>query len=128
MTTSILISKLNFINQGNEKEHVKISNTAMFHKHRLMIDLYRRKDSSYKAWPDTKTKHTTGKSKPKLVSGRIVRLIHQSITKRHQFENCDYHKVCMADGLNGQALPVHHTKPYKKYSFQNDGTSRYFGL
>ena len=69
MTTSILILKLNFINQGNEKEHVKISNTAMFHKRRLMIDLYHGKDSSYKAWPDTKTKHTTGKSKPKLVSG-----------------------------------------------------------
>ena len=66
MTTSILISKLNFINQGNEKEHVKISNTAMFHKRRLMIDLYHRKDSSYKAWPDTKTKHTTVKSKTKI--------------------------------------------------------------
>ena len=28
----------------------------------------------------------------------------------------------MADELNGQALPVHHTKPYKNYNFQNDGT------
>ena len=34
----------------------------------------------------------------------------------------------MADELNGQALPFHHTKPYKKDNFQNDGTSRYFGL
>ena len=29
----------------------------------------------------------------------------------------------MADELNGQALlAVHHTKLYKNYSFQNDGT------
>ena len=34
----------------------------------------------------------------------------------------------MADQLNGQALPVHHTKPYKNYNLQNDGTSRYFGV
>ena len=34
----------------------------------------------------------------------------------------------MADELNGQALPVHHTKPYKYYNFQNDGSSWYFGL
>ena len=26
----------------------------------------------------------------------------------------------MADELNGQALPVHHTNPYKNYNFQND--------
>ena len=39
---------------------------------------------------DTETKHTTGKSKPKLVSGPIVRVIHQSMAKRHQFENCNY--------------------------------------
>ena len=37
-------------------------------------------------------------------------------------------RFCMADELNGQALPVHHTNPYKNYNFQNDGTSRYFGL
>ena len=28
----------------------------------------------------------------------------------------------MADELNGQALPVHHTNPYKSYNFQNAGT------
>ena len=32
----------------------------------------------------------------------------------------------MADELNGQALPVHHTNPYKIYNFQNDDTSWYF--
>ena len=37
-------------------------------------------------------------------------------------------RCCMADELNRQALPVHHTKPYKNYNFRNDGTSRYFGL
>ena len=34
----------------------------------------------------------------------------------------------MADELNGHALPVHLTNPDKNYNFQNDGTSRYFGL
>ena len=46
-----------------------------------------------KAWLDTLQKYTTGKSKPKLVSGPIVRLVHQSTAKRHQFGNCDYYKV-----------------------------------
>ena len=27
-----------------------------------------------------------------------------------------------------EGLPIHHTNPYKSYHFQNDGTSRYFGL
>ena len=40
------------------------------------------------------TKQANRKSKPKLVSGPIVcTVIHQSIAKRHQFENCDYYKV-----------------------------------
>ena len=34
----------------------------------------------------------------------------------------------MADELKGQALPIHRTKPYKNYNFQNDGTSQYFVL
>ena len=34
-------------------------------------------------------------------------------------------RFCMPDELNGHALPVHHTKPS---NFQNDSTSRYFGL
>ena len=34
----------------------------------------------------------------------------------------------MTDELNGQALTVHRTNPYKNYNFQNDGTSRFFGL
>ena len=37
-------------------------------------------------------------------------------------------RFCMADELNGHALPVHHTNPYKNYNFQNDGTLCYFGL
>ena len=56
---------------------------------------------SYKVWPGTKTKHSTGKSgKPKLylVSGPIGRVIHQSIAKRHQFENCRFYKVLMPNG------------------------------
>ena len=47
-------------------------------------------------------------------------VIHQSIAKCHQFENCDLYKVFYGS--------VHHTKPYRYYNFQNDGTSRYFGL
>ena len=35
----------------------------------------------------------------------------------------------MADELNGHALPVHQTNPYKNYNCQNhDGTLRYIGL
>ena len=48
--------------------------------------------------------------------------MHESIAKRHQFENCDYCKV-----LYGRwAERAHHTKPYKNYNFQNDGTSGHF--
>ena len=40
-----------------------------------------------------------------------------------------FRRFCMTDELNGQALAVHHTKPYTlSYHFQSDGTSRYFGL
>ena len=53
-------------------------------------------------------------------------VIGQSIVKHHHFENCDFYEV-LAE-LNGQALPVHHAKLYNNYNFQNDGTSRYFGL
>ena len=42
---------------------------------------------------NTRTKHTTGKSKPKLVSGPIVRVIHQSIAKRRHFGNFNFYKV-----------------------------------
>ena len=34
-------------------------------------------------------------------------------------------RFCMADELNGQALLFYHTK---HYNFQNDDTSRYYGL
>ena len=53
-------------------------------------------------------------------------------TKISKWTNCQSHtpkyrkapsRFCMADELNGQALPVHHTNPYKNYNFQNDGTS-----
>ena len=39
-------------------------------------------------------------------------------------------RFCMADKLNGQGLPVRHTKPYKNWNFQNDGAFnlRYFGV
>ena len=54
----------------------------------------RKYGSAYEAWTDKIQQQTTGKSKPKLVSGPIVsKLIHQSIAKRHQFENCDYYKL-----------------------------------
>ena len=40
----------------------------------------------YKAWVNV-----TGKSKPKLVSGSILRVVDQSITKRRRFENCSFY-------------------------------------
>ena len=58
----------------------------------------------------TQKQNTPEKSKPKLVSGPDFRIIHPSIRKSHQFENC---RFCMADKLNGHGLPVCHTEPYK---------------
>ena len=60
----------------------------------------------HKAWLDTKTKHTTGKSKRKLVSGPIVRVIHRELSLKIVVFK-------MADTMNGQGLPVRHTEPYK---------------
>ena len=74
---------------------------------------------SSKVWRNIKTKHTTGKSKPKLVSGPIVRVIHQSVVKRWHFGNFNFYKVLYV---------VCHTEPYKKYNFQIDGASQYFGV
>ena len=37
-------------------------------------------------------------------------------------------RFCMANELNGQGLPVHHTQPYKNWNFQKDCASRYFGV
>lgn len=39
----------------------------------------------------------------------LLRVIGPSITKRHHFENYKFYK--MVDELNGQTLPVYHTKP-----------------
>ena len=75
--------------------------------------------------PKHKNKETTGKgwsvdqfseSYTKVLRSTIILKITITI------------RFCMADELNGQALPVQHTNPYKRYNFQNDGTSRYFGL
>ena len=59
----------------------------------------------------------------------VISLCSSSYTKVSRSAiNLKIARFCMADELNGQALPVHHTKPYKNYNFQNDGTSWYFGL
>ena len=81
--------------------------------------LYHRYYSSCKAWPDTKTKHTTGKSKLKLVSGPIVRVIHQSIGKRHQFENCDYYEVLYGRWTERASLAHSPYKSLLKLQFSN---------
>ena len=83
---------------------------------------------STKVWPNTKTKHTTGKSQPKLVSGPVGRLIHQSSAKRRHFGNLNFCKVMYGERASLARQFVCHTKPYKNYNFQIDGASRYFGL
>ena len=45
----------------------------------------------YKVCPNTKTKHTTGKSTAKLVRGQVFRIRDQSVAKRHHFEH--FYKV-----------------------------------
>ena len=40
-----------------------------------------------------------------LVSGPVLRVIHQSIAKHHHFENCDFIRSCIADELNGKLCP-----------------------
>ena len=75
------------------------------------LDLYHGHDNSYKTWPSTKLKHATGKSKPKLVSGPILKVRDQSITKRRRFQDCNLYEVRMENKLNGQGLPLHRTKP-----------------
>ena len=39
------------------------------------------------------SKHTTGKSNPKLVGEPIFGVRDQNIMKCHQFENCSFYKV-----------------------------------
>ena len=54
--------------------------------------------------------NTTGKSKPKLVSGPIVRVIHQSIVKHRYFGNFNFYKVMYGERTS-LALSVH--LPYR---------------
>ena len=69
------------------------------------------------------------RTKTKLVSGPIFRVIHQSIVISVVIlEFSLLIRLCMA---NGQPLPIQfvgHTKPYKNYNFQTDGTLQYFGV
>ena len=62
------------------------------------IDLYHGIDALLKFDQTQKTKHTTGKSKPKLVSEPIVRVVHQSIAKRHHFRKFNFCKVIRQTG------------------------------
>ena len=79
-------------------------------------------DSSYEAWPDTETKHTTGKSKPTLTSGPIVRLIHQSIAKHRQFENCTFYMAYyFGFALSSGVLFLHLAKLYRSCSSRDKG-------
>ena len=86
-------------------------------------------DSSDKAWPDTEIKHTTGKSKPKLVSGPILSESYTKVSRSAiNLKIVVFIRFCMADKLNGQGLPVRHTEPCENRNFQNDSASRYFGV
>ena len=65
------------------------------------------------SWPNTwiKTHHWKEQTKfgkwanfqTRVVSEPIVRVLHQSMTKCHHFENCNFIRFCMK---NGQGLPV----------------------
>ena len=70
----------------------------------MTIELYHGIDAPLK-FDQTQTKHNTGKSKPNLESGSIVRVIHQSITKCHQFENFNFYKVVQASLARSVHLP-----------------------
>ena len=59
-------------------------------------------------------KQNTPLERANLISGPLVRVIHQSIAKRH-LKIAIIIRFWMADELNGKALSVHHTKPYKNY-------------
>ena len=61
-------------------------------------------------------KQNTPLERANLISGPLVRVIHQSIAKRH-LKIAIIIRFWMADELNGKALSVHHTKPYKNYNF-----------
>ena len=78
------------------------------------VSLYNRPLSWYgcstKVWSNTRTKHTTRKSKPKLVSGPIVRVVHQSITKCHHFGNFNFYEVMYGEWAS---LPCSVHLPYK---------------
>ena len=51
----------------------------------------RTRNHLYKAWPNTKIKHTTRKSKPKSVSEPNFRIhMDERITKSYNFENYKY--------------------------------------
>ena len=58
----------------------------------------------------TKTEHTTGNSKPKLVSRPTVRVIHPSIAfSAMNLKIVVFIRFCMADKVNGQGLPFAYT-------------------
>ena len=92
------------------------------------LDLSHSIDST-KVWSDTNIKYANEKNKTKLVTGPIFTESHTKVSRSAVIlEMSILIRLCMA---NAQALPVQfvcHTKPYKNYNFQIDGTSRYFGV
>ena len=79
----------------------------------LDTDLYHGYDSSYKAWPQTQKWRDHWKG---LGSGPILRVRDQSIALSTII--LVFIRFWMRDGLNGQALPVHHTEPYNNHNFK----------
>ena len=76
-----LVWREKLASKETETGDVRLSFDSLEHKVRVNSGSYRplsRYWCSGKGWPDTKTKHTTGKSKPKLVSGPIIRDIQFS--------------------------------------------------
>ena len=67
-------------------------------------------DSSDKAWPDTEIKHTTGKSKPKLVSDQFTESETKASRSAINLKIVVFTRFRKADELNGQGLSIHHTE------------------
>ena len=94
----------------------------------VAIDFYHSIDALLK-FNQTEIKHANEKDKTKLVSGPIVRVIHQSIKKRRHFENFNFYKVLYGERASlARSVCLPKTNLIKTTIFILSGASRYFGV
>ena len=84
----------------------------LFYRHRTIRKLY---IDLYHAIKLDKTHHW--KEQTKISKWTNCRVIHPSFASAINLKIAIIIRFCMADELNGQALPIHHTNPHKKYNF-----------